>query len=223
MAPHSSTFAWRVPWTEEPGGLQSMGSLRVRHNWATSLSPFTFMHWKGNGNLLQCSCLENPRDGGAWWAAVYGVTQSWTRLKQWLSSSSSSRVPLLEKRQRGKKLNCIPFFLCARCYATYSWTFNSPNKSVVLYPFYRWRKGNLSKSAPSNVDWFLPEVHIPFNKICYYKEQWKPALWFFLFSSIHMHMHYRKPTEVFKYKTNHLLLAKPNLVWKTLAQTPKPS
>ena len=44
-----------------------------------------------NGNPLQCSCLENPRDGGAWWASVYGVTQSWTRLK-WLSSSSSSRV-----------------------------------------------------------------------------------------------------------------------------------
>ena len=45
---------------------------------------------EGNGNPLQCSCLENPRDGGAWWAAVYGVAQSWTRLK-WLSSSSSSR------------------------------------------------------------------------------------------------------------------------------------
>ena len=42
---------------------------------------------EGNGNRLQCSCLENPRDGGAWWAAVYGVAQSWTRLK-WLSSSS---------------------------------------------------------------------------------------------------------------------------------------
>ena len=40
----------------------------------------------GNGNPLQCSCLENPRDGGAWWASVYGVTQSWTRLKR-LSSS----------------------------------------------------------------------------------------------------------------------------------------
>ena len=44
--------------------------------------------WEGNGNPLQCSCLENPRDGGAWWAAVYGVTQSRTRLK-WLSSNSS--------------------------------------------------------------------------------------------------------------------------------------
>ena len=47
-------------------------------------------HGEGNGNPLQCSCLENPRDGGAWWAAVYGVAQSRTRLKR-LSSSSSSR------------------------------------------------------------------------------------------------------------------------------------
>ena len=64
-----------------------MGSLRVGHDWATSLSLFTFMHWRRSGNPLQCSCLENPRDRGAWWAAVYGVAQSWTRLKR-LSSSS---------------------------------------------------------------------------------------------------------------------------------------
>ena len=44
-----------------------------------------------NGNPLQCSCLENPRDGGAWWAAIYGIAQSWTRLKR-LSSSSSSKT-----------------------------------------------------------------------------------------------------------------------------------
>ena len=80
MAPHSSTLAWKTPWTEEPGGLQSMGSLRVGHDWATSLSRIR----EGNGSPLQCSCLENPR--GAWWAAVYGVTQSWTRLKR-LSSN----------------------------------------------------------------------------------------------------------------------------------------
>ena len=49
----------------------------------------------GNGNTLQCSCLENPRDSGAWWAAVYGVAQSRTRLKQ-LSSSSSSQYSCLE-------------------------------------------------------------------------------------------------------------------------------
>ena len=47
------------------------------------------------GNPLQCSCLDNPRDGGAWWAAVYGVAQSWTRLKQ-LSSSSGSSINYVE-------------------------------------------------------------------------------------------------------------------------------
>ena len=52
---------------------------------------FHFHIGEGNGNPLQCSCLENPRDGGAWWAAVYGVAQSRTRLKR-LSSSSSSRT-----------------------------------------------------------------------------------------------------------------------------------
>ena len=46
MAPHSSTLAWKFPWMEEPGGLQSMGLLRVGHNWVTSLSLFTLMHWK---------------------------------------------------------------------------------------------------------------------------------------------------------------------------------
>ena len=136
MAPHSSTLAWKIPWKEEPGRLQSMWSLRVGHDGATSLSLFPFMHWRrkwhptpvflpgkshgwrslvgcfpwgckesdtserlhfhfslsciveGNGNPLQCSCLENPRDWGSWWATVYAVAQSRTRLK-WLSSSSS--------------------------------------------------------------------------------------------------------------------------------------
>ena len=46
MVPHSSTLAWKIPWMEEPGRLQYMGSLRVRHDWVTSLSLFTFMHWR---------------------------------------------------------------------------------------------------------------------------------------------------------------------------------
>ena len=87
MAPHSSTLAWKIPWTEEPWRLQSMGSLKVGHDWAASLSLLYI--GEGNGNPLQCSCLENPRDRGASWAAVYGVAQSRTRLKR-LSSSSSS-------------------------------------------------------------------------------------------------------------------------------------
>ena len=90
MAPHSSTLAWKIQWMEEPGRLRFMGSLRVRHDWATSLSLFTFMHWRSKmATDSSVSCLENPRDGGAWWAAVYGVAQSRTQLK-WLSSSSSS-------------------------------------------------------------------------------------------------------------------------------------
>ena len=69
MAPHSSTLAWKIPWTEEPGRLQSMGSQRVGHDWVTSLSLFTFMHWRrkwqptpvfllgesqGRGSLVGC-------------------------------------------------------------------------------------------------------------------------------------------------------------------------
>ena len=85
MAPHSNTLAWKIPWTEEPGGLQSMGSLQSQ----TRLSDFTLTHWRKQCNPPQCSCLENPRDRGDRWAAVYGVAQSQTRLKRRSSSSSS--------------------------------------------------------------------------------------------------------------------------------------
>ena len=70
------------------GKLQSMGSLGVRQDWATSLSLFTFTHWRRKWQATPVFLLENPRDRGAWCAAVYGVTQSRTRLKR-LSSSSS--------------------------------------------------------------------------------------------------------------------------------------
>ena len=74
MAIHSSTLAWKIPWTEEPGRLLSMGSHRVGYDRATPLSLFTFHALeKEMATHFQCSCLENPRDGGAWWAAVYGV------------------------------------------------------------------------------------------------------------------------------------------------------
>ena len=90
MAPLSSTLAWKIPWTEEPGRLQSMGSLRVRHYWATSLSLFTFMigkKWQptpvflpgqsqGQRSLLGCRLWDR--------------TESYTMT--WLSSSSSRRL-----------------------------------------------------------------------------------------------------------------------------------
>ena len=91
MATHSSTLAWKIPWMEEPGRLQSMGSQRVRHNWATSLLLFTFMHWRRKWQPTPVFLLENPRDGRAWWAAIYGVAQSRTQLK-WLSSSMALKT-----------------------------------------------------------------------------------------------------------------------------------
>ena len=91
MATHSSTLAWKIPWMEEPGRLQSMRS----QSW-TWLSDFPFnFHFsllcigEGNGNPLKYPCLEISRDGGAWWAAVYGVAQSLTRLKRLISSIMS--------------------------------------------------------------------------------------------------------------------------------------
>ena len=88
MATHSSTLAWKIPWMEEPGRLQCMESLWVGHDWAIH---FHFSLWcigEVNGNPLQCSCLENPREREARWAAISGVAQSQTRLKL-LSSMSS--------------------------------------------------------------------------------------------------------------------------------------
>ena len=78
MAPHSSTLAWKIPWMEEPGPWgHEESDTTERFHFHFSLPCIE----EGNGNPLQYSCLENPRDGGAWWAAVYGVAQSWTQLK----------------------------------------------------------------------------------------------------------------------------------------------
>ena len=86
MTSHSTTLAWRIPWTEEPGRLQSLG---VAASDTTEQLHFHFSLsciGEGIGNPFKRSCLENPRDGGAWWAAVYG-----TRLKR-LSSSTSKKT-----------------------------------------------------------------------------------------------------------------------------------
>ena len=106
MAPHSSTLAWKIPWTEEPGRLQSMGLRRVGHDRATSLSLFTFIHWRrkwqpspvflpgesqGRGSLLGCR--------------LWG---SRTRLGR-LSSSSSSKF------RKTFRFACIPFLIKICC------------------------------------------------------------------------------------------------------------
>ena len=109
MAPHSSTLAWKVPWMEEPGRLQSMWSRRVGHDeWLHFHFSLSYIG-EGNGNQLQCSCLENPRDRGAWWATISGVAQSRTRLKR-LSSSSSRDLFEIIRDTKGTfhaKMNAI--------------------------------------------------------------------------------------------------------------------
>ena len=114
MAPHSSTLAWKIPWTEEePGGLQSMGSLRVGHDWATSLSLFTFMHWRrkwqptpvflpresqGRGSLVGPGSVGSHRVGHNWsdLAAAAGSPKNsrfWTLvLDKTLESPLNSKI-----------------------------------------------------------------------------------------------------------------------------------
>ena len=166
MAPHSSTLAQKIPWTEEPGRLQSMGSLESDTTERLHFHFSLFMHWRrkwqptpvflpgesqgrgslvgchlwghkesdtteqlhfhfslicigeGNGNSLQCSCLENPRDGGAWWAAIYGVTKSQIQLKRLSSSSSSSpQIQIFDCRTetRRKQFQSMAFSIELPC------------------------------------------------------------------------------------------------------------
>jgi len=111
---------WRLTPVLLPGDSHGRRSLVGCSPWGceeldtTERLPFHFSLsciGEGNGNPLQCSCLENPRDGGAWWAAVYGVAQSWTWLKR-LSSSSSSSTLLNTMHNKTPKwirdLNVIP-------------------------------------------------------------------------------------------------------------------
>ena len=115
MAPHSSTLAWKIPWTEEPGRLQSWGreesDMTERLHFHFSLS----FIGEGNGNPLPCSCLKNPRDGGAWWAAIYGVARSRTRLKR---LSSSSRRPFIS-------LTCMTWTASRACLLILNITYSS--------------------------------------------------------------------------------------------------
>ena len=109
MATHFSTLAWKIPWMEEPGSCSPWGreesDTTERLHFHFSLSCIG----EGNGNPLQCSCLENPRDRGAWLEAVYGVAQNRTRLKRLSSSSSKSSRDIYRAKDRegnGNPLQC---------------------------------------------------------------------------------------------------------------------
>ena len=118
MAPHSSTLAWKILWTEEPGRLQSMGSLRVRHDWATSLSLFTFMHWRRKWQPTPVFLPGESQGRGAWWSAVYGVAQSRTRLKRLSSSSSNFHLEffnVIENHLTFIEFRCCPYRTLYTC------------------------------------------------------------------------------------------------------------
>ena len=108
ISPHSSTFAWKIPWAEEPARLQSMGSRRVGQDWATSLSLFTFMHWRRKWQPTPVFLPGESQGQGSLVAAIYGVTQSRTRLKR-LSSSSSSSILAHLKSPRGVSLKICEY------------------------------------------------------------------------------------------------------------------
>ena len=94
MAPHSSTLAWKIPWTEEPGRLQYMGSLRVRHDWVTSLWLFTVMRWRRKWQPAPVFLPGEPQGRGSLvgcrlWGRTESDTTEATQQQQRLSSKES--------------------------------------------------------------------------------------------------------------------------------------
>ena len=103
MATHSSTLSWKIPWMEEPGRLQTMGSWRVKHDWATSLSLFPFMHWRRKWQPTPVFLPGESQGQRSLVGCVCGVAQSLTRLK-WLSSSSSKLLTSQIDKSRYKNI-----------------------------------------------------------------------------------------------------------------------
>ena len=91
MAPHSSTLAWKIPWMEEPGRLKSMGSQRVGHDWATSLSLFTFMHWR---RKWQPTPVFLPGESQGW-GSLMGC-------RLWGRTESDTTEATQQQQQQGK-------------------------------------------------------------------------------------------------------------------------
>ena len=121
MAPHSSTLAWKIPWMEEPGRLQSMGSLRVGHDWVASLSLFTHALEKEMATHSSVLAWRIPGTGKPDGLPSMG-SQSRTRLK-WLSIYASCWVPITSCSSKG-------FFLCA----TPGFLFSLPPLQPCLWP-----------------------------------------------------------------------------------------
>ena len=131
VAPHSSTLAWKIPWMEEPGRLQPMGLLRVGHDWVTSLSLFTFMHWRRKWQPTPVFLPGESQGRGSLAGAVYGVAQSRTRLKRLSSSSNAyTSIPIFQFVPLSPSLLCPHgYFLCL---SLYSWPGNMSICTIFL-------------------------------------------------------------------------------------------
>ena len=105
MAPHSSTLAWKIPWMEEPGRLQSMGSLRVGHDWVTSLSIFIFMHWR---RKWQPTPVFLPGESHGWGSLVglHRVGHNWSDLAA-AAAQSNIGVHNDSKLSARKCIHCV--------------------------------------------------------------------------------------------------------------------
>ena len=97
MAPHSSTLAWKIPWMEEPGGLQSMGSRRVGHNWAISLSLFTFVHWRRKWQPTPVF-LPGESQGRGSLVGLWGHTEWLSRSSTQIKNQFSSKIWIFSRR-----------------------------------------------------------------------------------------------------------------------------
>ena len=144
MAPHSSTLAWKIPWTEEPDGLQSMGSQRVRHDWVPSLSLFTFMPWR---RKWQPTPVFLPGESQGWGSLVgrhlWGHTESdtteatwqqqqqhkWCWRRRWHPNSSTLawKIPWSEEPGRLQSIGSLR--------VRYDWA-----TSLSLFTFMHWRR-----------------------------------------------------------------------------------
>ena len=138
---------WRRQWQPTPvllpgksHGRRSLVGCSPWGRWESDTTERLHFHFslscigEGNGNPLQCSCLENPRDGGAWWAAVYGVAQSQTRL-EWLGGSSISDCPSLSTGSHGDP-QCLDTIQGLRPGFTKQSTLTSPGPFKKAYSMY---------------------------------------------------------------------------------------
>ena len=164
MAPHSSTLAWKILWMEEPGGLQSMGSWRVGHDWATSLSLFTFMHW---GRKWQPTPVFLPGESQGWQSLV-GL---WGRRvgHDWSDSAAAACTQW--------DVQASPQHTETICYRI-TFIFLKEIFSGIIYPALAWLSLNLIHCC------FLGNVSLIYWHLFHFYSFWSFVFFHFIFSSI---------------------------------------